>query len=71
MPNYASFSRPFGDFGIAIIDPETARFVFETKFESFKKGKRVAQEMEEMLGDGIFASDPPKWYPLHTVHIQI
>ena len=48
-------------YGITILDPDIARFIFETKFESFKKGERIAMELEEMLGEGIFTSDPPEW----------
>ena len=48
-------------YGVFIVDPEIARFVFETKFESFQKGDRISQELQEMLGDGIFTSDPPRW----------
>ena len=48
-------------YGVMILDPEIAKHVFDTKFESFKKGDRIQMELEEMLGDGIFTSDPPKW----------
>ena len=46
---------------IVILDPEIAKCVFDTKFESFMKGDRISMELEEMLGDGIFTSDPPQW----------
>ena len=48
-------------YGIALQDPEVVRFVFETKFASFKKGERIQAEGEELFGDGIFVADPPRW----------
>jgi fatty acid omega-hydroxylase len=51
----------FDRHGLLIMDPEILKFVWYTKFESFQKTNKVRDETEEMLGDGIFASDPPKW----------
>eukprot|EP01084_Bolivina_argentea_P246296 412223_1 len=46
---------------IALLDPELIKFVFHTKFESFRKGERLRTAFGELLGDGIFLSDPPEW----------
>ena len=61
FPKCAAFTSFTPYFGILILDPELAKYVFDTKFESFMKTERIAMEVEEMLGDGIFTSDPPKW----------
>ena len=46
---------------VMLLDPEVVKFVFHTKFTSFKKGDRISEIMGELLGDGIFLSDPPQW----------
>eukprot|EP01084_Bolivina_argentea_P093383 167953_1 len=46
---------------VLIMDPKLVKYIFDTKFESFEKGERVATETYEILGDGIFTSDPPRW----------
>ena len=61
FPKCGAFSAFWPFYTVVILDPEIARFVFETKFESFKKGERIQDEMEELLGDGIFVSDLPNW----------
>jgi len=61
FPKVAAVSANFPFYIIMILDPEVARVVFESQFDSFKKGQRIQDETEELLGDGIFASDPPQW----------
>ena len=61
FPKVAAFTSFTPFYGILLMDPEITKFVFDTKFESFQKGLRIQKELEEMLGDGIFTSDPPKW----------
>eukprot|EP01084_Bolivina_argentea_P246295 412222_1 len=51
----------FNLFGILILDPDLVKFIWQTEFEKFKKGKRVQTDLEELLGDGIFTSDAPEW----------
>merc|ERR1719242_794320 len=46
---------------VLIYDPKIVKFVFDTKFNCFVKGHHVQRELEEILGDGIFTSDPPRW----------
>ena len=60
-PKCAAMSAFIPFYGIALMDPEIVKFVFDTKFEKFRKGERIQTELEEMLGDGIFTSDPPDW----------
>lgn len=61
FPDCSAFTGFTPFYGIIILNPDIAKYVFDTKFESFKKGDRIQMELEELLGDGIFASDPPKW----------
>eukprot|EP01084_Bolivina_argentea_P124349 220354_1 len=61
FPDCATFSSFTPRYAVCLMDPEILKFVFYTKFESFKKGERIQTELGEMLGDGIFTSDPPKW----------
>eukprot|EP01084_Bolivina_argentea_P124350 220355_1 len=61
FPDCASMTVFLPAYAVLIMDPEILKFVFYTKFESFKKGERIQTELGEMLGDGIFTSDPPKW----------
>eukprot|EP01084_Bolivina_argentea_P193713 332320_1 len=47
--------------GVLVIDPDLVKFIWRTEFEKFQKGPRLRQEFQELLGDGIFMSDPPRW----------
>eukprot|EP01084_Bolivina_argentea_P014353 26801_1 len=48
-------------YGIFIMDPKLIKFIYNDEFEKFHKGDRMRMELSEMLGDGIFTSDPPRW----------
>lgn len=43
---------------VYILDPKLANWVFDEQFEAFEKGRSSAERYYELLGDGIFASDP-------------
>eukprot|EP01084_Bolivina_argentea_P087254 157609_1 len=46
---------------VLLLDPELVKFVFDKQFNKFEKGEKISTEMHELLGDGIFTSDPPDW----------
>ena len=46
---------------VQLLDPDLIKYVFETKFESFIKGDSIQQRLSDLLGNGIFVSDPPQW----------
>ena len=60
LGSYSSFTSLYRHI-ITIYDPKIAKYVFDTKFNCFVKGYRLQRELNEILGDGIFTSDPPKW----------
>ncbi|ETO34626.1 hypothetical protein RFI_02466 [Reticulomyxa filosa] len=55
-----NMSLPLDYCKIITTDPEIIKYVFETDFESFEKGDTVREQWIEVLGEGIFMSDPPK-----------
>eukprot|EP01084_Bolivina_argentea_P068491 124680_1 len=49
------------NFNHAIYDPRLIKYIFEDTFENYIKGPFVHDTLEELLGDGIFASDGASW----------
>lgn len=45
-----------------LMDPLLIKYMLKTKFSSFHKGPRFKEAYEELLGDGIFASDGEPWH---------
>eukprot|EP01084_Bolivina_argentea_P075032 136064_1 len=54
-------SRIGGFITVFLMNPKLIKFVFETNFEDFAKSDNIRNRLVELLGDGIFASDPPRW----------
>ena len=50
-----------GGYGILLNDPKLIKYIFNDNFNYFIKGYKIEEELYEMLGNGIFTSDPPKW----------
>ena len=46
---------------ITLLDPDLIEFAFEKEFTSFIKGEQTAERLSDLLGNGIFTSDPPRW----------
>eukprot|EP01084_Bolivina_argentea_P305502 527773_1 len=42
-------------------DPKLIKYIFQDNFTDFVKGEQVHERLNELLGDGIFSSDPPRW----------
>eukprot|EP01084_Bolivina_argentea_P244169 409126_1 len=51
----------FQFYAVLLCEPSLIKFVFETEFNKFKKGHAVQTTFSELLGHGIFMSDPPEW----------
>ncbi|TMW62712.1 hypothetical protein Poli38472_005330 [Pythium oligandrum] len=47
---------------VVLSTPESVEDVFKTHFENFPKGKYQCENMRDMLGNGIFASDGATWF---------
>eukprot|EP01084_Bolivina_argentea_P039241 72528_1 len=60
-PKLISSARFWNVHSIFINDPKLIQFVFEKQFESFIKGSALQERYFELLGKGIFLSDPPEW----------
>ena len=56
-----SFSRAFFWTSVQLTDPYLIDYCFNQQFEKFEKGEMINEMMYELLGNGIFASDPPQW----------
>eukprot|EP01084_Bolivina_argentea_P185524 319918_1 len=52
---------PIQHTSIMIYDPELVKIFFHDQFDIVRKTDRVRGPLYELLGDGIFASDPPRW----------
>ena len=46
---------------IAITSPESVKHILSDNFENYEKGYLFRDKLTEMLGDGIFNVDGPKW----------
>ena len=56
-----AFLLPFSPPYYQTHDPKNVEYILQTKFDSFKKGKYVADRMGDLLGNGIFAVDGHLW----------
>merc|ERR1719171_979737 len=54
---YHIFGQPF----VATIDPVIIEHFLKTNFENYIKGSAFRDPFTELLGDGIFNVDGPKW----------
>ena len=46
---------------VVINDPKCVEYILKDNFDNFIKGKEFQANFEDLLGDGIFSMDGPKW----------
>ncbi|ORX96617.1 cytochrome P450 [Basidiobolus meristosporus CBS 931.73] len=56
-----AFQIPFQQVRVVSNDPQTIRFVLKENFDIFLKGRRFHDNLEPLLGDGIFNVDGEPW----------
>ena len=52
----------FRPIGISIQDPASVKHVMNDNFDNYVKGEQFNAIMGDLLGEGIFTTDGPKWY---------
>merc|ERR1719206_1137040 len=56
------YTASFGRFPVVfLLRPDLIKLVFEERFGDFEKSAQVQNRLDEVLGDGIFASDGEIW----------